>query len=77
MHLSIKSVSNKNIRELYVKWLPRVILPIAFVLQDECYGKNYLFFLDFTRNYERTSGIFVPWHPYTVDAKQNFEYYTT
>ena len=24
-------------------------------------GKNYSSFLDFTRNYEQTSGIFVPW----------------
>ena len=39
----------------------RVILPKALVLQDECFGKNYSSFLDFTRNYKRTSGIFVPW----------------
>ena len=32
---------------------------LAFVLQDECFAKNYLSFLDFTCNYERTSGIFV------------------
>ena len=25
-------------------------------MQDECFGKNCLSFLDFTRNYERTSG---------------------
>ena len=24
-------------------------------------GKNYSSFLDFTRNYKRTNGIFVPW----------------
>ena len=29
--------------------------------QDECFGKNYSSFLDFTRNYKRTSGFFVPW----------------
>ena len=34
--------------------------PKALVLQDECFGKNYSSILDFTRNYERTSGIFVP-----------------
>ena len=39
----------------------RVILSKALILQDESFGKNYLSFLDFTRNYERTSGIFVPW----------------
>ena len=27
---------------------------------DECFGKNYSSFLDFIRNYERMSGIFVP-----------------
>ena len=35
-------------------------LPKALVLQDECFGKNYLSFLDFTRNYEQTSGILPP-----------------
>ena len=39
--------------------LPQVILPKALVLQDECFGKNYSSFLDFTRNYEPPSGIFV------------------
>ena len=33
----------------------------TLTLQDKCFGKNYSFFLDFTRNYEGTSGIFVPW----------------
>ena len=45
-NLSFKSVCNKE--------------PKALVLQDECFGKNYSSFLDFTRNYKRTSGIFVP-----------------
>ena len=35
----------------------QVMLPKG---RDECFGKNYLSFLDFTRNYKRTSGIFVP-----------------
>ena len=39
----------------------RFFIPKAFVQQDECFGKNYLSFLDFTHNYEQTSGIFVPW----------------
>ena len=51
----------KNIRELYVIRLPGVIFPKALFLQDECFGKNYSSFLDFTLNYEQTSGIFVPW----------------
>ena len=33
--------------------------PKALVLQDESFGKNYLSFLAFTRNYEQTSGIIV------------------
>ena len=39
---------------------PQVILPKALVLQDECFEKYYWSFLDFTFNYEWTSGIFVP-----------------
>ena len=57
-HLSFKSVCNKEHKG--VIWLPRVILPKALVLQDECFDKNHLSFLDFTRNYEQASGIFVP-----------------
>ena len=56
----LKVYAIKNIREWYVKWLPSVILPKAPFLQDECFGKNYSSFLDFTRNFERTTGIFVP-----------------
>ena len=57
----LKAYAIKNTRELYAIWLPSpwVILPKAIVLQDECVGKNYLSFLDFTCNYERMSGIFV------------------
>ena len=40
-----------------------VILPKALVLQDKYFGKNYLPFLDFTHNYKRSSGIFVPCPP--------------
>ena len=68
MHLSFKSLCNKEHKEL---WLPRVILPKALVLQDECYGKNYSSFLDFTRNYERTSGIFVPCLSWAIRKKQS------
>ena len=73
MHLSCKSVSNKEHKgvtcnttsssyssESTRPTLPQVILPKALVLQNECFGKNYSSFLDFTLNYERTSGIFVP-----------------
>ena len=61
IHHPLKENAIKNIRELYVIWLPCVIHPKALVLQDECCGENYWSFLDFTRNYERTSGIFVSW----------------
>ena len=56
MHLSFKSV----LRELYVIWLPRVILPKALILYDKYFGKNYSSFLDFTCNNEGMSGSFVP-----------------
>ena len=46
----LKAYAIKNIREEYVIWSPRVILPKALVLQDECFGKNYSSFLDFTPN---------------------------
>ena len=70
MHLSFKSVCNKEHKRVICNMTsssnssqstrPRVILPKALVLKDECSGKNYSSFLDFPRNYERTSGIFVP-----------------
>ena len=31
-------------------------------MKDKCFGKNYSSFLDFTHNYERTSGIFDPYY---------------
>ena len=58
MHLSFKSVCNKEHQG--VIWLPCVILPKALILQDECLGRNYSFYLDFTCNYEQTSGILSP-----------------
>ena len=63
LHLSFKSVCTKEHKGLYVIWLAQVILSKALVLQDECFGKNYSSFLYFTRNNQRTSGIFVPWAP--------------
>ena len=47
---------------IYVIWLPWVIHPKALVLQEQCCVDNYSSFLDFTRNYKRTSWIFVPCH---------------
>ena len=59
----LKAYAIKNIREQYAIWLPGVILPKALILQDEYFGKNYSSFLDFTRKFEQTSGIFVPCKP--------------
>ena len=50
----------------------RVLWEELLVLQDECFGKNYSSFLDFTCNYERTSGIFVPWLSKSNTFDQNF-----
>ena len=61
-HLSFKSACNKE--DKGVIWLPQIILCKALVLQDECFWKNYLSFLDFTLNYEWMSGIFVPCLPW-------------
>ena len=38
----------------------------AVVLQDQSCGENYSSFLDFTCNYEATSGIFIPCSWYLV-----------
>ena len=74
MHFNcpLKVYAIKNVTELYVIGLPGVILPKALVLQDECFGKNYSSFLDFTRNYERTSGVFVPWVKYFLKGKDSY-----
>ena len=47
MHLSFKSICNTEHKGV-------------IRLQDECFAKNYSSCLDFTRNYERTSGILSP-----------------
>ena len=60
MHLSFKSVCNKENKGLICYMTSSSNSFQSIVLQDECFGKNYLSFLDFTRNYERASGIFVP-----------------
>ena len=68
----LKAYAIKNIRELCVIWLPRVILRKALVLQDKCFGKNYSSFLDFTHNYEQTSEIFVHWLSYHLSLRSLF-----
>ena len=60
MHLSFKSVCNKEHKgeicnRTSLSNSSQSTRPVGRVL-----GKNYLSFLDVTRNYEQTSGIFVP-----------------
>ena len=55
MHLSFKSTCNKEHKGVICN-----MTSSSNSSQDECFGKNYSSFLDFTCNYERTSGIFVP-----------------
>ena len=56
-HLSFKGVCNKEHKG---------------VIQDECFMKNYSSFLDFTGNYERMSGIFVPCRTFVKSVLQVF-----
>ena len=64
MHLSFKSVYNKEHKGVICNMTSLSYsfkrTPSALLLQDECFGKKYSSFLDFTRNYKWTSGIFVP-----------------
>ena len=75
--MSFKIVCNKEHKGVICKMTSRVFLPKALVLQDECFGTIYSSFLDFTCNYERTSGIFVPCFlvkvQNTLKAKQSIE----
>ena len=62
MHLSFKSVCNKEHKGVKCYMISssnssKSTRPIGRVLWE-----NYSSFLDFTRNYERASGIFVPWN---------------
>ena len=60
MHLSFKSVCNKEHKGVICNstssFSSQSTRPTGRVL-----GNYYSSFLDFTRNYERTSGMFVPW----------------
>ena len=62
MHLYFKSVCNKEHKGVVSNMTPSS----NSSQKDECFGKNYSSLLDFTRNYERTSGLFVPWVPLPV-----------
>ena len=61
MNLSFKSVCNKEHKGVICNMTS---LSNSFQsthpTQDECFGKKYSSFLDFTPNYLRMSGIFVP-----------------
>ena len=64
MHMSFKSVCNKEQKTVICNMSSmsssQSTRPIGRVL-GRVLWKNYSSFLDFTRNYEWTSGIFVPW----------------
>ena len=49
MHLSFKNVCNKEHKGVICN-----TTSLSYFSQDECFGKNYSSFLDFTRNYRRT-----------------------
>ena len=61
MHLPFKSVCNKEHKGVIWNMTSSSNSSQALVQLEECFVKNYSSFLDFTHNYERTSGIFVPW----------------
>ena len=56
MHLFFKSVCNKERKGV----ICNMTSSRNSFQRTHPSGKNYLSFLDFTRNYERTNGIFVP-----------------
>ena len=64
MDLSFKSVCNKENKRVICNMTSSSSsfqsTHSVGLVQDECFGKNYSSFLDFTRNYEQMSGIFVP-----------------
>ena len=61
MHLSFKSVCNKEHKGVICYTTSSSYSSQSTHPTGQVLGKNYLSFLDFTRNYERTSGIFVAW----------------
>ena len=61
MQLSFKSVCNKEHKSTSSSNpFQKHSSCKALVPQDKCFGKNYSSLLDFTCNYERMNGIFVP-----------------
>ena len=56
MHLSFKSICNKEHKGVICN-----MTSSSNSSQSTRPGKNYWSFVEFTRNYEQTSGIFVPW----------------
>ena len=60
MHLSFKSVCNKEHKGVICKMTSSSDSSQSTHPLGQVLGKNYSSFLDFARNYEPTSGIFVP-----------------
>ena len=64
MHLSFISICNKEHKGVICNMTSSSNSSQSTRPTGRVLGKNYSSFLDFTRNYERTSGIFVPWYFY-------------
>ena len=60
MHLSFKSLCNKEHKGVIYNMTSSSYSFQSTRLSGWVLGKNHLSFLDFTCNYERTSGIFLP-----------------
>ena len=61
MYLSFKRVCNKEHKGVICNMTSLSNYSQSTHPTGRVFEKNYSSFLDFTRNYERTSGIFVPW----------------
>ena len=56
---------------LYCKEHKEVLCTGDMILLLKCFRKNYLSFLDFTHNYEQSSGFFVPCPAYVIATQKN------
>ena len=61
MHLSFKSVCNKEHKGVICNMTPSSNSSQSTRPTGRVLGKDYSSFPDFTHNYEWTSGILVPW----------------
>ena len=73
MHLSFKSVCNKEHKGVIYNMTSSSYSSQSTHPTGRVLGKSYSSFLDFTRNYKWTSGIFVPWDRYFKHPKHMFK----